>query len=257
MPDFGRASWQGRERWMLVRAGEAVPLAGAPWMSPEPERGQIALDPATLAWLPPTVPSKVIGIGRNYARHAKEHGAEVPPLPLLFLKAPSSLLCGGSDVVLPRESAQVELEGELAVVIGRRVRRFAEGDDVAGVVLGYLAANDVTARDLQRGDGQWARGKSFDTFCPIAPVVRTEPPAPGAAIETTVNGERRQHGRLDEMTFGLAALLAHVSAAMTLEPGDLLLTGTPAGVGPMRPGDRVIVSIEGLPPLEHGVRAEG
>src|SRR5688572_33071850 len=131
MPDFGRATWQGRNRWMLVRGGEAVPLEGAPWDAPHPVAGQIALDPASLEWLPPATPSKVIGIGRNYAQHAKEHGAEVPALPLIFLKAPSSLLCGGGDVALPPESERVELEGELGVVIGRRVRRFRVDDEPA------------------------------------------------------------------------------------------------------------------------------
>ena len=164
----------------------------------------------------------------------------------------------GGDVELPPESSRVECEGELALVIGRRVRRWRPGGALAleDVVFGCFPADDVTARDLQRGDGQWSRGKSFDTFCPVGRVIRRGLPDAKARITTTVNGEIRQEGRLSEMTFGLARLVEHVSAAMTLEPGDIILTGTPAGVTLLAPGDRVVVAIDGYEPLEHGVRTE-
>lgn len=256
MSEFGRVLHEGRETWVVAGGGELVPCSGPPWDGGAPRAGGLALDPSRVTWLPPVAPSKIVGIGRNYAMHAEEHGAEVPKEPLLFLKAPTSLLAAGEDVPLPPESARVEFEGELAVLIGARVRRFREDGDLGAVIAGWAAANDVTARDLQRADGQWARGKSFDGFCPIGRLATTTAPAPDARIETRVNGQLRQSARLSDLVFKVARLVAHASAAMTLLPGDVILTGTPGGVGPLAEGDRVEVSIEGVPPLWHGVRRE-
>ena len=163
-----------------------------PWEQPEPAAGATALDAATLDWLPPVTPSKIACFGRNYAAHAAEMGAKPPERPLLFLKAPSSLFAPGEPVLLPPESERVECEGELALVIGRRVRRFPIDGDPRDVVCGWLTADDVTARDLQRADGQWSRGKSFDTFCPLSRTLSSVPPEPTARLRTLVNGEPTQ-----------------------------------------------------------------
>ncbi|HZF67359.1 MAG TPA: fumarylacetoacetate hydrolase family protein [Gemmatirosa sp.] len=191
------------------------------------------------------VPGKIVCVGRNYVAHAKELGNEVPERPLLFLKPPSSVIAPGEAIVLPPESAQVEFEGEIGVVVGRRLRHAGEAE-AAAAVRGIVALNDVTARDLQRTDGQWTRAKGFDTFCPIGP----EAPAPGdlAAIEvvTRVNGEERQRGTAGQMAFPIATILAYVSGIMTLEPGDVIATGTPAGVGRLGAGDEVEVEVLGL-----------
>ncbi len=256
MSEFGRILHDGRPRWVVLKQGVAVLLDAPPWERSEPAASAAEVEASVARWLSPVVPSKIIGVGRNHAPHAREHGAEVPREPLLFLKAPSSVLAPGADVLLPPESTRVECEGEMAVVIGRRVRRFPPDGDVAAVVLGYTVADDVTARDLQRSDGQWARGKSFDTFCPIAPVVTSQAPPPDAILETRVGGTTCQRAPLSEMIFSVAAILAHASAAMTLEPGDLVLTGTPAGVTALSAGDVVTVTVETLATLTHGVRAE-
>jgi 2-keto-4-pentenoate hydratase/2-oxohepta-3-ene-1,7-dioic acid hydratase in catechol pathway len=182
-------------------------------------------------------------VGRNYSEHAAELGNPVPDEPLLFLKAPSSLLLDGGEIVLPPESARVDYEGELAIVIGRRIKSWPQErwrDAIAGV----CCANDVTARDLQKKDGQFARSKSFDTFCPVGPAIVAELDPSDLAIETRVNGEVKQSSRTSKMMFSPAFLVAYVSRMMTLLPGDLILTGTPAGVGPLEPGDRVDVEIE-------------
>jgi len=196
--------------------------------------------------LAPVTPSKIVCVGRNYREHVKELGHELPSEPLLFLKAPSSLLRPGGVVLMPTVSARVDFEGELALVIGRRVRHLEE-KDWHGAIRGYTLANDVTARDLQEKDGQWTRAKSFDTFCPIGPIVSDELDLEaGVTIETRVNGELRQHSSTLDFIFPIPRLLAHITAAMTLEPGDLILTGTPSGVGPLKAGDRVEVSIPEL-----------
>ena len=197
--------------------------------------------------LAPVTPSKIICVGRNYRDHARELGNEVPTEPLLFFKPPSSLLKPGGIVRMPAASARVDFEGELALVIGRRISKFEPHTDLRTVIRGYTMANDVTARDLQKKDGQWTRAKGFDTFCPVGPWVSDEvDPAAGLTIETRVNGELRQHGSTADFIFGIPELLAYITAAITLEPGDLVLTGTPAGVGPLNAGDRVDVSIPGL-----------
>lgn len=251
--EFGRIRLEGRSSWVLRDGDDLLLLDGPPWESPS---GSEAVGDRPFFWLPPIAPSKILALGRTYADHARERGFEPPREPLLFLKPPSSLLASGGNVVLPPESAQVEFEGELGLVIGRRVRRFPLDGDPAEVVLGALAADDVSARDFQKNDGQWARAKGFDTFCPVARFVREGIPPGTAMLRTFVNGAARQEAPLSQMSFPLARLLAHASMAMTLEPGDLLLTGTPAGVGRLAPGDRVRVEIDGLAALEHGVEAE-
>jgi 2-keto-4-pentenoate hydratase/2-oxohepta-3-ene-1,7-dioic acid hydratase in catechol pathway len=202
--------------------------------------------------LPPILPSKVVAIGKNYADHAREMGGEPPAEPVLFLKPSTSVIGPGSPIVYPALSDRVEYEGELAVVIGRLCREVPV-DRAAEVILGYTCANDVTARDLQRRDGQWARAKGFDTFCPIGPWITTGLDANNLAISTTLNGEVKQASTTSMLLHDIATLVAYVSAVMTLLPGDVLLTGTPAGVGPMEPGDQVAVTIEGIGTLTNPV----
>jgi 2-keto-4-pentenoate hydratase/2-oxohepta-3-ene-1,7-dioic acid hydratase in catechol pathway len=203
-------------------------------------------------------PGKIIGVGRNYVDHAAELGNAVPRQPLLFLKPPSAVIGDGEPIVLPPESNQVEYEGEIGVVIGARLRRAGEAAARAGVA-GITCVNDVTARDLQRREELWTRAKGFDTFCPVGPRVVAVDPArwPDLEVVCRVNGAERQHGRARDMVFGIAALVAYVSQVMTLEPGDLLATGTPAGVGPLRPGDVVEVEIPGVGVLRNPVASNG
>jgi 2-keto-4-pentenoate hydratase/2-oxohepta-3-ene-1,7-dioic acid hydratase in catechol pathway len=207
--------------------------------------------------LPPVTPSKIICVGRNYREHVQELGNEIPAEPLLFFKPPSSLLRPGGVVVLPKISERVDFEGELALVIGRRKRNLQPEDNWREVLRGFTLANDISARDLQKKDVQWARAKGFDTFCPVGPVVSDElDPDAGVTIETRVNGELRQQASTNDLIFSLPILLCHISAAFTLEPGDLILTGTPSGVGPLKPGDRVEVSLAGIGVLANTVEAE-
>ncbi len=190
-------------------------------------------------------PTKIVCVGRNYVRHAEELGNTVPEAPLLFLKPPSAVIASGEAIVRPPESSQVEHEGEIAVVIGERCRRVAE-EDALGHVAGVAALNDVTARDLQRKDGQWSRAKGFDTFCPVGPSISAS--AEGVdwdALEVicTVNGEVRQRGRAGDMAFPIPFLVSYISGIMTLEPGDIIATGTPEGVGPLEAGAEVVVEV--------------
>jgi len=203
----------------------------------------------------PPPPSKIVAVGRNYREHAAEFGGVAPEdEPLLFLKAPSSLLSDGGDIVLPPESRRVDYEGELALVLGRRVKSWPE-ERWLEALAGICCANDVTARDLQKKDKQFARSKSFDTFCPIGPAIVEGVDPSDLALETRVNGESRQSARTSTMVFSPAFLLAYVSRMMTLLPGDLILTGTPAGVGPLSPGDLVEVEIERVGVLSNRVAA--
>lgn len=206
--------------------------------------------------LAPVTPSKIVCVGRNYRDHAKELGNEVPAEPLLFFKPPSSLLGDGATVVIPPQSERVDFEGELALVIAKRATKLAVGADWKSYIRGYTIANDVTARDLQKKDGQWTRAKGFDTFCPVGPLVSDEIEIEkGLTIETHVNGELKQHGSTLDFIFSIPALLSYITAAITLEPGDLLLTGTPAGVGPVTAGDKVQVSVERLGVLSNAFAA--
>ena len=194
--------------------------------------------------LAPVTPSKIICVGRNYRDHVKEMGSDLPTEPLLFFKPVSALLAPGGIVRMPSASARVDYEGELAVVIGRRVRNLKE-EDWRSAVRGYTLANDVTARDLQNSDGQWTRAKGFDTFCPVGPMVSDEvDPATGVTLETRVNGELRQHGSTLDFIFQIPKLLAYISTAITLEAGDLVLTGTPSGVGALKATGNTAVTVK-------------
>ncbi len=203
--------------------------------------------------LAPVIPrSKVIGIGRNYADHAAEMGGEAPAEPLMFLIPNTAVVGPGDPVVLPPQSSDVHYEGELAVVIGRLCKD-VEPDDALGVIFGYTCANDVTARDLQESDGQWARAKGFDSFCPLGPWVETDLDPSALGLVTRLDGEVVQDGSTADMVHGVAALVSHASKAFTLLPGDVILTGTPAGVGPVAAGQRVEVEVEGIGTLSNPV----
>jgi 2-keto-4-pentenoate hydratase/2-oxohepta-3-ene-1,7-dioic acid hydratase in catechol pathway len=209
----------------------------------------------SLQLLAPVVPTKLVCVGRNYVEHAAEHGVEVPAEPLLFFKPPSSVIGPGSAIVLPPQSERVEHEGELAVVIGRRCRNLS-ASEAWSAVLGVTCGNDVTARDLQRRDGQWTRGKGFDTFCPLGPWVVTglrDEAVADLGVTCRVNGSGRQSGRTGQMAFSPQALIEYITAVMTLEPGDVIMTGTPAGVGPLLAGDVVEVEVEGVGVLRNPV----
>ena len=202
----------------------------------------------------PVEPSKIVCVGRNYLEHAAELGNKLPDEPLLFLKAPSSIIGDGDVIELPPESQQVEHEGELGVVIGRKTRKLGEDDDPLSYVLGYTCVNDVTARDLQRKDVQFTRAKSFDTFCPIGPFIVTDLNPLDVALTTRLNGEIKQHARTSGMAFSVPFLVRYIAGIMTLYPGDLIATGTPAGVSRMKEGDIVEVEAEGIGVLRNSVR---
>ena len=199
-------------------------------------------------------PGKIVCVGRNYVEHAKELGNEMPKEPLLFLKPPSAVLPPDGTIVLPPESQRVEFEGEIGVVIGAALRR-ADEDTARRAIRGVVALNDVTARDLQRSDGQWTRAKGFDTFCPIGPEAATPSDLGALEVVTRVNGDERQRGRASQMAFPIPALLSYISRVMTLEPGDVVATGTPAGVGPLTAGDVVEVEVVGLSSVRSTVAA--
>jgi 2-keto-4-pentenoate hydratase/2-oxohepta-3-ene-1,7-dioic acid hydratase in catechol pathway len=207
--------------------------------------------------LAPVIPrSKIVGIGKNYADHAAEMGGAAPAEPLVFLKPNTAVIGPGDPIGYPRQSQDVHYEGELAVVIGR-ICRDVPRERVPEVIFGYTVANDVTARDLQNRDGQWARAKGFDSFCPLGPWIETDLDVSDLAVTTTLNGDLKQAGRTAQMIHDVPALIAHISAAMTLLPGDVVLTGTPAGVGPMAAGDEVAVTIEGIGTLTNKVVRSG
>ena len=207
--------------------------------------------------LEPIRPSKIVCVGRNYREHAAELGNKMPDEPLLFLKAPSAIVASGDDIVLPGASQQVEHEGELGVVIGRIARNISSEEDPLSYVLGYTCVNDVTARDLQRKDVQFTRGKSFDTFCPAGPWIETDIDPGNVTVETRLNGEVKQKGNTADMAFPVAFLIRYISEIMTLYPGDLIATGTPAGVSRMKPGDIVEVEVAGIGILQNRVRSTG
>jgi 2-keto-4-pentenoate hydratase/2-oxohepta-3-ene-1,7-dioic acid hydratase in catechol pathway len=205
--------------------------------------------------LAPVQPSKIIAIGRNYPEHAKEHDVEIPEVPMIFLKPPSAVIGPGSHIILPPQSAQVEHESELGIVISRK-GRWIEQEAVKDYILGCTIVNDVTARDLQRRDGQWSRAKGFDTFCPVGPWIETDLDPSDILITCRVNNEIRQMSSTREMVFNISQLIIYISSVMTLEPGDLILTGTPAGVGTLKDGDSVEVEIEGIGKLSNPVKEE-
>lgn len=212
----------------------------------------VALEEANL--LAPVVPSKIICVGRNYREHAKELGNEPPAEILIFAKPPSAVIAPGEAIVRPKISERTDYEGELGVVMGRRCRSVGDDEDVRDYIAGYTVVNDFTARDLQKKDGQWTRAKGFDTFCPVGPVVVSDlDPWAGVGVETRVNGEIKQQGNTREFIFPLDAIIRYISRTMTLLPGDLIATGTPAGVGPVKAGDVVEITVEGVGTLSNPV----
>jgi len=217
---------------------------GSPFVAWEPTETVIGWQEARL--LSPVIPTKIIAVGRNFVEHASEMGHEAPERPIIFLKPPTTIIGPLQPIRLPPDSSEVHHEAELAVVMGRVARDLAI-EDVGPHILGYTAANDVTARDLQREDGRFTRAKGFDTFCPLGPVIDTElDPQESLSIVCRVNDEVRQSGTTAEMIFGVGELVAYISRIMTLLPGDVILTGTPSGVGPIEDGDRVEVEVEGI-----------
>ena len=228
-------------------------LDGTPFGEFSRQEADLPLERARL--LAPLLPGKIICVGRNYVEHAKEHNAEVPEVPLLFLKPPSSVIGPEQPILLPPQSQQVEHEAELVVVIGKR-GRWIDPRQASDYILGYTIGNDVTARDLQRRDGQWTRGKGFDTFCPLGPWIETNLDPTDLMITCHVNGEMRQMGSTHDMVFHIEQLIAFASSVMTLDPGDVLMTGTPAGVSPLRAGDVVAVTIDNLGTLRNPVASE-
>jgi 2-keto-4-pentenoate hydratase/2-oxohepta-3-ene-1,7-dioic acid hydratase in catechol pathway len=207
---------------------------------------------ADAALLAPVQPSKIVCVGRNYREHAAELGNEVPAEPLIFLKPPSSVIGPGESIVRPKISARVDHEAELGVVIGKRCRNLKADEDVRPYILGYTCVNDVTARDLQKKDGQWTRGKGFDTFCPVGPVVVDAlDPWAGVDVDARVNGQVKQQGNTRDFIFSLDAIICYIAQVMTLLPGDLIATGTPSGVGPLVAGDKVEITVAGVGSLEN------
>ncbi len=224
-------------------------LDAPPWLHGQPTEQMLSAGQYEL--LAPCVPSKIIGIGKNYAKHAREMGTPLPTEPLIFLKPPTAIIADQGTIFYPSQSSQVEYEGELAIVIGAKARHCSI-EQAHSKIWGYTIANDVTARDLQQRDGQWIRAKGFDSFCPLGPWMVREI-NPSATIQTYLNDDRRQHSNISDMVFGPDCLVAYVSGIMTLWPGDVILTGTPEGVGPMQIGDRVRIAIEGIGSLENVV----
>ena len=248
-----RVATEDGPAWGVVDGDEVRHLPDGPFGSLDAGNSLGRLDDLSL--LAPATPSKIVCVGRNYAAHAAEHGADVPSEPLLFLKPPSSVIAPGAEIVLPELSSRVEHECELALVIGRRCRAVAE-DRAWENVLGITCGNDVTARDLQRADSQWTRGKGFDTFCPLGPWVVAglgEEEIGHLDVSCTVNGDLRQRANASQMVFSPAFLIAFITQVMTLEPGDVVMTGTPSGVGPLHAGDQVEVYIDGVGTLRNQV----
>ena len=244
---------RGAIRFGIVDEGDLVVLTGDPLYAGLDTTGE-RVPLAEAALLAPVIPrSKVVCVGKNYREHAAEMGGEAPAEPLLFLKPNTSVIGPGDTIVRPPQSHRVDVEGELAAVIGR-VAKNVPAERAADYVFGYTVADDVTARDLQRVDGQWTRAKGFDTFCPLGPAIQTEFDPAAARLQTRVNGQVRQDAPLSDMIHSVAQIVAYASAVFTLLPGDVVLTGTPAGVGPVEAGDVVEVEITGIGILRNGVR---
>jgi 2-keto-4-pentenoate hydratase/2-oxohepta-3-ene-1,7-dioic acid hydratase in catechol pathway len=253
VPLQASASRPASPAYGLVEEGEVGEISGPPWAQwSRTSRAQPLADVRLVA---PVDPPKIVCVGRNYAAHAAELGNDVPKEPLIFLKPSSSIIGDGDPIVLPTYSKRVEHEGELAMVIGRRCSQLRDTDDALENVLGYTCLNDVTARDLQKSDVQFTRAKSFDTFCPIGPHIETDLDPADVLVETYVNGALRQSGSTSLMTYPCAFLVRWLSRMMTLHPGDVVTTGTPAGVGPLVPGDTVEVRIAGIGMLRNPVHA--
>ncbi len=240
-------------RYGLIEGENIVEISGLPWG--QWTRGARSSHLTDVRLLAPVEPSKIVCVGRNYAAHAAELGNEVPKEPLIFLKPSTSMIGPDEPVILTKYSQRVEHEGELALVIGRRCARLLDSDDPLSFVLGYTCLNDVTARDLQISDVQFTRGKGFDTFCPVGPHIETDLNPANVLVETHVNGARRQSGSTSLMIYPVPYLVRWISRMMTLLPGDVIATGTPAGVGPLVAGDTVEVSVAGIGVLRNPVHA--
>ncbi len=249
-----RFETDGTAAWGIADGESIAPLSGAPWESGVARAGA-PVDRRSVRLLPPVAPTKVLCIGRNYRAHAAELGHDVPKEPLVFFKPPSSVIAHGGTIRLPKESQRVDYEGEVALVFSKRARRVPR-ERWKDVVLGVTCALDVTARDLQKTDGQWWRAKGFDTFCPLGPAIETDVDPERLVLETFVDGEVKQTGKTEDFIFDVGTLVAWVKAAMTVEPGDVLLTGTPEGVGPLSAGQKVEVRVSGVGTLSAKVENE-
>jgi 2-keto-4-pentenoate hydratase/2-oxohepta-3-ene-1,7-dioic acid hydratase in catechol pathway len=251
---IARFSHDGDVAFGVVEGDEIAELASHPF-GPVAFSGN-RLPVTAVRLLAPVLPSKVVAIGKNYAEHASEMGGDLPEQPLIFLKPSTAVVGPGDDIAFPPSSQRVDYEGELAVVISRLCRDVPE-ERAGDVVLGYTCANDVTARDQQKSDGQWSRAKGYDTFCPLGPWIETDVDPADLRITTTLSGQTKQDGRTSQIVHKIPRLIAYITSCMTLLPGDVILTGTPAGIGPMQIGDEVVVEIEGIGRLNNTVVARG
>lgn len=233
-------------RFGIVEGGAIAEISVAPWSTKRWEKTGKSFAAASVKLLAPVTPSKIVCVGRNYAAHAAELGNEVPKEPLIFLKPPSSIIGPGEPILLPKYSSKVEHEGELGLVVGKHASHLTDSEDSLSYLCGYTCVNDVTARDLQKADVQFTRAKGFDTFCPVGPHIETQLNPADVLVECRVNGATRQSGRTSLMIYSVAFLVRWISRMMTLEPGDLIATGTPSGVGPLVAGDTAEVAVEGI-----------
>lgn len=253
VPLASSASQPALPLYGLLEGEHIRDISGPPWSTWS--QGTRAWPLADVRLLAPVEPGKIVCVGRNYAAHAAELGNEVPKEPLIFLKPPSSIVGPGEPIILTPQSQRVEHEGELALIVGRKCSQLQDSDDALAYLLGYSCLNDVTARDLQKSDVQFTRAKGFDTFCPVGPYIETQLDPLDALVETHVNGALRQSGRTSLMAYPVALIVRWISHVMTLYPGDLIATGTPAGVGPLVAGDVVEVSVGGVGVLRNPVQA--
>ena len=250
---YARVENQGTTRWATLHNNQIRLLDGSPYDGGRPEGPELTLQDVRL--LAPVTPSKIFCLGRNYAAHRSEMGYEHDDAPSVFMKGPSTIIGPGENIVLPPRSmsTHVEHEAELAIVIGKPAR-FVSAAEATDYILGYTCANDVSARDLQRGDPQLTRGKGFDTFCPVGPWIETElDPVAGVRLRCSVNGTLRQDGSTADMTYGIPFLIEYLTGFATLYPGDLILTGSPGGTEPLHPGDQIDIEIDGIGTLTNGV----
>lgn len=236
--------------YAVVKGSKAYPIKGLPYDGIETDGRE--LDLQNLRLLAPAEPSKVVAVGLNYADHAKELNQDLPEDPVIFIKPVTTVIAPRDGIVYPATTQRVDYEAELAVVIGKTCKNVKE-DEAAQYIFGYTCLNDVTARDLQKKDGQWTRAKSFDTFCPLGPVIETEYNYKGRSIKSILNGEVKQNGNTNDLIFGIEKLISFISSVMTLLPGDIIATGTPPGIGPMYKGDQIEIVIEGLGTLQNTV----
>ena len=255
MPKFIHYRYQGKDAYGLLETEDRIRrISGDPFSDYQPAGGSLAL--AEIKILPPCRPSKIVALGLNYRDHAREFNLEVPAEPLIFMKPPSAVIAADEKIIVPAMSRRVDYEAELAVIIGRTCRNVPR-EAAFSTILGYTCLNDVTARDLQTKDGQWTRAKGFDTFCPIGPGLVTDIDPGDLAVQSYLNGELRQSSRTNQLIFSVPELVEFISRVMTLYPGDIISTGTPSGVGPMKAGDTIEIRVEKVGRLINTVVAEG